>query len=147
MKQTFIAITLFIALTTSAFADGKNSNAKLLGSLKTAIKSIKESAWKTTDEFKKTSFSFNNTTVNAYLTADGADLLGFGIQIKPEDLPAGTMQNIEKKFKGWTVTSAILFITADGNSDYYAQVFKDNDNLALSVSPKGKISIYAKMPN
>ncbi len=147
MKKILLAVIMFTAFTSATFADGKNSNAKLLAGFKTAIKSINASSWKTTDAYKKTSFAFNGTNVNAYVTPEGDELIGFGITIKAEDLPQGAMQNIERKFKGWSVSSAILFIDAQGHGDYYAQVTKDTKSLALSVSAKGKVNIYAKMPN
>jgi hypothetical protein len=147
MKKILLAATLLVALTSAAFADGKNSNAKLLNDLKTAFKSSNQSAWKTTESYKKTSFAFNGKSVSAYLDAENDALIGFGIVISVSDLPQGTMENISSKYQGWEVSEAIMFIEANGHSAFYAQVNKNGHSLALKVSDKGKVSIYAKMPN
>lgn len=147
MKKLFLAATLLAALTTSAFADGKKSNEKLLGDLKTTLKSVNASAWITTETYKKTSFSLNGKNVNAYLNAENDNLVGFSIPIEMSALPEGTMENLDKKYKGWQPINPIMFIDGNGNTSYFVQVNKQNKSLALSVSPKGKLNIYSRIPN
>ena len=144
MKKILLAATLIVALTSAAFAGGKDS--KMLGDLKQALKTS-QASWQTTESYKKASFSFNGRSAHAYFDVDNESLIGFGIAVTVNDLPAGAMENISSKYQGWTVTEAILFIDGDGNSTYYAQVNKDNHSLALRISEKGKASIYAKMPH
>jgi len=146
MKKILLAATILVAITTSAFADGKKSNAKLLNDLSTALKSVNESSWKTTDAYKKTTFSFNGKSTSAYVNTETGDLIGFGIAISADALPEGTMENISKKFQGWQVTNSIMFIDASGNTDYYVQVAKNSKSLALKVYTNGKVGIYAQMP-
>jgi len=147
MKKILLAATILVAITTSAFADGKKSNAKMLNDLSTALKSVNASSWKTTDTYSKATFSFNGKSTSAYINAETGDLIGFGIAISSEALPEGTMENISKKFQGWQVTNSIMFIDAYGNTDYYVQVVKDSKSLALKVYSNGKVGIYANMPN
>jgi opacity protein-like surface antigen len=147
MKKILLAATLLVALTSAAFADGKNSNAKLLNDLKTAFKGSNQSAWQTTESYKKASFTFNGTSVRAYFDIETEDLIGFGISVNVNDLPQGTAENISRKYQGWEISAAIMFIDATGRSTYYAQVDKNGHSLALRVSDKGKVSVYAKMPN
>ena len=143
MKKIVLATALFVALASAAFAGGKD---KMLEDLKVALKSS-NAAFQTTESYKKASFTFNGKSVNAYFDAENEDLIGFGLSIDVNDLPQGTMENISKKYQDWSVTNAILFIDSKGGSAYYVQVNKDKHSLALSVSPKGKVNIYAKMPN
>ncbi len=147
MKKILLAATILVAITTSAFADGKKSNAKLLNDLSTSLKSVNESSWKTTDTYKKATFSFNGKSTSAYINAGTGDLIGFSIAISTDALPEGTMENISKKFQGWQVTNSIMFIDASGNADYYVQVVKNSKNLALKVYTNGKVGIYANMPH
>jgi hypothetical protein len=147
MKKLFLAATLLAALTTSAFADGKKSSEKLLGDLKTVLRSVNESAWVTTESYKKTSFSMNGKNVNAYVNVETGDLIGFGIPIEMSALPEGTTENLDKKYKGWQAINPIMFIDGAGNASYFIQVNKGKNSLALSVSPKGKLNIYNRIPH
>ena len=147
MKTLFLAATLIVALTTSAFADGKKSNQKMLTDLKTSLKAVDESAWTTTEFYKKTSFSLNGKNINAYLNVENGNLVGFSIPIEMSALPEGTTENLDKKYKGWQPINPIMFIDADGNTAYFVQVNKGKNSLALSVSPKGKLGIYNKIPH
>jgi len=147
MKKLFLAATLLAALATSAFADGKKSNEKLLGDLKTVLKSVNESSWITTEAYKKTSFSMNGKNINAYLNAETGDLVGFSIPIEMSALPEGTIESLDKKYQGWQAINPIMFIDGAGNASYFIQVNKGKNSLALSVSPKGKLSIYNRIPH
>jgi len=146
MKKIFLAATLIVAITSAAFADAKKADAKFLSDLKAFLKGVNESAWKTTEFYKKTSFSLNGKVVSAFLDADNGDLVGFAIVINETSLPEGAKEDIAKKFEGWQVTNAIMFIEPDGKIKYFAQINKGNKGLALSVSQKGKANIYARMP-
>lgn len=146
MKKLFLAVTLLAALSTSALADGKKSNEKLLGDLKTALKSVSESAWTTTETYRKTSFTLNGKHVSAYLNANDNTLFGFFIPIEMSALPKGAIENLEKKYQGWQPINPIMLIDAKGNTTYFVQVNKEDKSLALSVSPKGKLSIYNRIP-
>lgn len=145
MKRILLAATILVALTSAAFADGKNSNAKLLGDLKASLKGLNESAWNTTESYKKASFSFNGKVTNAYLDVETNNLIGFGITISTDALPQNSMENIAKKFKGWDVINPIMFLDASGKIAYYVQVHKGKNNLALKISEKGKPFIYSRM--
>jgi hypothetical protein len=146
MKKILLAATILVAMTTAAFADGKKSNEKLLGDLKTSLKNVDEFAWTTTDSYKKTSFTFNGKATNAYVNVQTGDLIGFGISIDASSLPENSVQNINAKYQGWQLSSAIMFIDSEGNTNYYAQISKGKKSLALKISAKGKPSIYAHMP-
>ncbi len=146
MKQFLVAATLMVALTSAAFADGKNSNAKFLSDLKTGLKSVDQSAWQTTDLYKKAHFTVNKTNVNAYVNPETNALICFAVSIDASALPENAMENIAKKYPGWKVLNPTMFITASGQTSYYVQVINGKDNLALSISVKGKPSIYSKIP-
>jgi len=146
MKKIFLAATLIVAITSAAFADVKKADAKFLSDLKASLKAVNESAWQTTEFYKKTSFSVNGKNVNAYLDADNGNLVGFAFSIDVASLPDGATEDIAKKFEGWQVTNAIMFIEPDGDIRYFAQVNKGSKGLALSISQKGKANIYARMP-
>lgn len=146
MKQMFLAATLLVALTSAAFADGKKSNEKMFNDLKTALKTVDQSAWVTTDTYQKATFTVNGKEAHAFLTPDGS-LVGFTIAIEKSALPEGTMENLAKKYDGWQIINPIMFITEDGNVVYYVQANKGGKSLALHVSDNGKISIYNRIPS
>ena len=145
MKKILLAATLLVALTSATFADGKNSNAKLFSDLKTALKSVDESTWKSTDAYKKATFSLNGKNVSAFVNAETAELIGFSFPIEASALPEGTTENLAKKYQGWQMINPIMFINSEGHVSYFVQVNKGKSSLALSISSTGKPSIYGRM--
>jgi hypothetical protein len=145
MKKILFATTLLVVFTASAFADGKKSNAQMFNDLKTALKTVNESAWVTSNSYKKASFQFNGKSSSAFVNLETNELIGFSISIDENALPAGTKENVDKKFHDWKMLNPIMFITSDGRADYYVQVIKNGKSFALSVSPKGKVSVYSQI--
>lgn len=146
MKKMFLAATLLVALTSAAFADGKKSNEKLFNDLKTALKSMNQSVWVTTDSYQKASFTLNGKEAHAFVSPDGS-LIGFTIAIDKSALPEGASENLAKKYEGWDIINPIMFITEDGNTSYYVQANKGQKHLAVQVSNKGKVSINNRIPS
>jgi len=143
MKKILLAALLVVAFGSAALADGKT---KMLDDLKAALRSS-HAAFQSTESYKKASFVFNGKSVSAYFDPQNEDLIGFSITIDVNDLPQGAMENISKKYQGWTVSEAILFIDDQGATSHYAKVDKNGRSIALQVSPKGKVNIYAQMPH
>jgi hypothetical protein len=144
MKKLILASIAMVALTIASMA---GTNDALLKNLKNAANSIKSAAvWSTTGNFKSASFSFSGKQVKVFYDAEGEDLIGFSVKIGLDELPAGTADNVQKKFNGWTITDKIMFIDDNGNSNYYVQVTKGDHNLALNVTENGKVHIYSQMP-
>jgi hypothetical protein len=145
MKKILLAATLLVALTSATFADGKNSNAKLLSDLKTALKSVDESTWKSTDSYRKATFNLNGKNVSAFVNPETTELIGFSFPIEASALPEGTTENVAKKYQGWQMINPIMFINAAGQVSYFVQVNKGQNSLALRISSTGKPSIYGRM--
>lgn len=146
MKRILFATIMLVAFTSGAFADGKKSNAQMLNDLKTALKTVNESSWLTTNSYKKASFTFNGKSSSAFVNLETDELIGFSIAIEENSLPEGTKENVEKKFHDWKMINPIMFLTTDGRVDYYVQVIKNGKSLALRVSAKGNVSIYSQIP-
>ena len=144
MKKVFLAAMLIAAISTSALADGKKS-AQLLNDLKASLKNVNESAWTTKDSYRQASFLYNGKTASAFVSTETGDLVGFAFVIDQEALPAGTKENLAKKYQGWEVVDPIMFIDAAGNTSYFVEVHKGKSALALQVSPKGKLNIYSRI--
>jgi len=145
MKKVFLAAMLIAAISTSALADGKKS-AQLLNDLKASLKNVNESAWTTKDSYRQASFLYNGKTASAFVSTETGDLVGFAFVIDQEALPAGTKENLAKKYQCWEVSHSIMFIEESGNVAYYTQVTKGKKSVALKVSAKGNLNIYARMP-
>lgn len=145
MKKVFLVATLIAAISTSALADGKKS-AQLLNDLKASLKNVNESAWTSNNFYRKASFMYNGKVAKAFLNVETGNLVGFAFIIDQASLPEGTKENLAKHYKGWEVSDAIMFVEESGNIAHYAQVTKGNKSIALKVSSKGKLNIYARMP-
>jgi len=88
-----------LALSTTCFA---GTNDVLLKNLKNAVKSVESATtWTTTGSFKSAAFSFSGKQVKVYYDAEDNSLIGFSVKIGLDELPAGTTDNVQKKFSGW----------------------------------------------
>ena len=144
MKKLLFATILLLTLTTAGFAAGNNT---LFDNLRKAIKTTSNIVWKNTEEFKEAIFQFNGKTAVAQYDVDNDELIGFSIYVGVDELPAGTVQDVQKKFKGWAIADKLLFIPADGNAGgYYIEVTDGKSRFALSVRPNGKVKVYSRMP-
>lgn len=139
--------TLFVAFSIFAFADGSESDKKLLNDLQAAMKAASSVKWSYTTDYSKGTFSFNGKTVSAYLDAETNSLIGFSIHLTGSDFPQDAVSAIQKKFIDWKITDAIYFVDSNANGNYFAEVEKGNSKLALKITAAGKVSIYNKMPS
>jgi hypothetical protein len=145
MKKLMLA-TLLVAISIFGFAGGHDADKKLLGDLQAAMKASTSVKWSTTDAYSKGTFSFNNQTVSEYIDVESGNLIGFSIHLAGADFPQDAVNAIQKKFSGWKITDAIYFIDSNANGNYFAQVEKSKNKLALKVTASGNVSIYNKMP-
>ena len=143
MKKFLLATIVLVTLTTAAFA---GNNDVLFKSLSSAFKSSTHIVWSKAGDYKLGTFDFNGKTANVFYDADNDNLIGYSVHVGLDELPAGTAENIQKRFNGWAITDRILFTDTDGNTGYYVQVTKGKHNIALSVSSKGKAHLFSQMP-
>lgn len=147
MKRLLFATILLVALASTTTASAKNTNNKLLVDLTTAMKQAHDVSVKTTDIFKKVSFTFGNKKINAFYDLASNDFLGYAVPISITDIPEGGAANIAKKYNGWSADCAIAYITSSGNTEYYVTLKKPGkQQFAVQISPNGKASYYTDMP-
>ena len=102
--------------------------------------------WSNVDEYSKGTFSFNGKTVSAYIDAETSAFVGFSIPLTGVDFPQDAVNAIQKKYPDWKITNAIYFVESNANGNYFAQVEKGNNKLALKITASGKVSIFSRMP-
>jgi len=146
MKNIILATTLLVAFSTASFAKEKNVDPKLLRELATTLKNSTKVEWTAKDQYRQAAFSFRNQTAIAFYTENDDELIGFGIRYTKKTLPAIITEAMKNKYSDWEVVDAIIFVDAEGNINYFADVQKNNTRLALKIMPNGKLSLYAKMP-
>ena len=142
MKKLFLATTLLVALTTSSFAGGKNA---LFNDLKSAAKGATQIKRTMSGDYMEAIFDYNGKTITAFYEGETNQLIGFSVPIGLNELPAGTVEDAQKKYKGWKITDKIIFITSHSRIEYYLQLSKANLNIALFVSPRGKVHFLRSM--
>ena len=147
MKKTLLTLSLFLLFTTISFAGGnKHNNTNLFKELSTALSAANQKTYNTTGEFSGSSFKYNGKTIRAFYNNNDGDLVGFSIPLTVEELPAGSVENIQNKYKGWQIKEAMMFIGDDNNINYYIATAKDKKpTLVLKLGAKNKPFIYSKM--
>ena len=145
MKKIILATTL-VAFSIFAFAGGKDADKKLLNNLQAAMKASTSVTWTQTENYSKGTFTFNDQTVSAYLDPETNVLIGFVIHLAGTSFPQEAVNAIQKKYADWKITDAIYFIDDNANGNYFAQVEKGNNKLALKVTASGNVSIFKRMP-
>ena len=147
MKKIILANVLLVAFSIASFAGEKDVDPKLLSDLSTTFQNSTQVHWTSKAEYIKATFSFNNKTAFAVYGPDDNELIGFGVQFNKTDLPEVISDAIKNKYGDWEVVDAIIFIDTNDNINYFAQVQKNGNGLALKITPNGTVSLYAKMPS
>jgi hypothetical protein len=143
MKKTIFA-TLLVALSITSFAGGNKADKKLLSDLQSTLKNSSQVKWNSTNNYNQATFNFNGKPVSAFYDLNDNSLIGFGIHFPQSELPKEVTDAIQKKYSEWSIVDAMLFIDEYGYINYFAQVRKGKNNLALKVS-NGRASIYTRM--
>src|ERR1700759_613371 len=113
------------------------------------------SSWEITDQFDKISCMKNDVLYTAYYDSN-SELVGTISSASVADLPAHALQDINKKYKGYTVGNVIFFDDNESNETdmmYYGQQFddedkyfvelqKDNEKIVVQVNTVGEVSFF-----
>lgn len=145
MKNIILAsATLLFAFTSTYAAKDKKADRQLVKELLSSLKNSKQTQWIEKDQYKQTAFLFNNKAAYAFYSTTN-DLIGFGFAINQKDIPEIVTEALNAKYSDWAVMEAMTFIEANGDNNYFVRVKKNNKQLALKITPDGKMKIYAKM--
>jgi hypothetical protein len=111
--------------------------------------------WEVSDQFDKISFMKNNVLYTAYYDFN-SELVGTISIVNVSDLPAHAMQDIDKKYPGFTVENVIFYDDNKSNQTdmmYYGQQFDDEDKyfvklqndkekIVVQVNTVGEVSFF-----
>jgi hypothetical protein len=93
------------------------------------------SNWEVTDQFDKISFMKNNVIYTAYYDSN-SELVGTISNVSLADLPAHAVQDINKKYKGYTIGNVVFYDDNESNETdmiYYGQQFDDEDKYFVEL--------------
>ena len=113
------------------------------------------SNWEVTDLFDKISFMKNDVMCTAYYDAN-SELVGTISNAPVTDLPAHALQDINKKYKGYTIGNVVFYDDNESNETdmmYYGQQFDDEDKyfvelqndkekIVVQVNTVGEVSFF-----
>ena len=141
-----VATVLLLSTALVSYGKTGDRNAKLVKSLTTALQNSQAREVQITSEFKRTSFLFNDKTVNAYFDVESNDLVGFSLPASVSDLPAGVMETIGERYSNYQFLEAILFIHNSGNYSWFISMSRPKKpTIVLSINTQGKVRYYSKM--
>ena len=102
------------------------------------------SNWESTDQFDKISFMKNDVLYTAYYDLN-SELVGTISAASVADLPAHALQDINKKYSGYTVGNVVFYDDNESNQTdmmYYGQQFDDEDKYFVELqNDKNKIVV------
>jgi hypothetical protein len=100
--------------------------------------------WEITDLFDEISFMKNNVLYTAYYDSN-SELVGTISNVSAADLPAHALQDLYKKYKGYTVGKVVFYDDNESNQTdmmYYGQQFDDEDKYFVELqNDKEKIVV------
>jgi hypothetical protein len=111
--------------------------------------------WEITDQFDKISFMKNNILYTAYYDSN-SELVGTISIASVSDLPAHALQDISKKYNGYTVGNIVFYDDNESNQTdmmYYGQQFdtedkyfvelqNDKEKIVVQVNTVGDVSFF-----
>ena len=146
MKKLIFTAALLIALALTSYGKTADKNTRLVKGLITASKTVHSSTTSNNGAFTTTSFNLNGNAIKAFYDVETEELIGFSIPVLLNDLPANSLENMQKKFGSYTPQEAIMFIDKNGYFGFYVSLTKPNKpSIVLDISTKGKVQYYGKM--
>jgi hypothetical protein len=145
MKKIIIGTLALIALSITAFAGGNKADKKLLNDLAMTLKNSTHVERSSISGYDKSTFNFNGKTTSVYYDQADGELMGFCIRITESELPQAALEAMKKKYSGWKLADAIMFIDKYANVKFYTQVKKGEKNIALELTLNGRVSFYQTM--
>jgi hypothetical protein len=114
--------------------------------------------WETTNQLDKISFIKNNVLYTAYYDFN-SELVGTISDVSVTDLPSHALENINKKYKGYTVGNVVFYDDNEFNETdmvYYGKQFEDEDEyfvelkndketIVVQVNPVGQVSFLTTL--
>ncbi len=146
MKKLIFAVIMVLALALASYGKANDKNTELVNSLTTAWKNSQTSFTTVKGDFARTTFDFSGKKVIAYHDAQSDELIGFAIPVSEDDLPAGALTDIRKKYSDYAIKEMIFFIYENGSYGFYASLTHPNKpTLIAGVSAKGKAYYFTTM--
>ncbi len=146
MKTLMLTAVLFLSVALTSYGKTESKKASLFKSLNTALQNSQTSSTSNYGDFKRTSFAFNEKMVSAYFDAENDNLIGFGIPMSANDLPAGTLEAMQKKYSQYSFQEAIMFISEGGSYGWYVSMTRaKKPTIVLTINTKGKVHYYTRM--
>lgn len=140
-KASGIAALLLIMATFSSFAAPIEVSKRIMQQFENQFTNAVNVTWKTTPQFTSATF-FLDGQKNAVFYDGSNSLICITKEIFLEDLPKDAVKTIETKYSKFTVKSAIEYIDAEGNSNYYVQLQKGNKNEILKSDEYGTLTQF-----
>lgn len=146
MKKLIFTAALLIALALTSYGKATDKNTKLVKGLITASKAAQGSTTSNNGVYTTTSFNLNGSAIKAFYDVETEELIGFSIPMSLTDLPANSLNNMQKKFGSYTPQEAMMFINKDGYFGFYVSLTKPKKpTIVLDINTKGKVHYYGKM--
>ncbi len=146
MKKLIFTAALLIALALTSYGKAADKNSKLVKGLITASKTAQSSATSSNGAYTTTSFNLNGNAIKAFYDVETEELIGFSIPMSLNDLPANSLENMQKKFGSYSPQEAIMFIDKSGYFGFYVSLTKPNKpSIVLDINTKGKVHYFGKM--
>lgn len=141
MKKLFITSALMLGLITATFANTDNLyKFRIAETFKKQFPTATDITAKKVGELTKISFTYNNIATDAFYNAED-ELVVTSHPVDLNTLPSGSLEKINSKYQGATITEAIEFNDLDENTScYYLSLNKDNRRIILQVNGNGSIS-------
>ena len=142
MKKLFIAAALMLGLITATFAKTDNLyKFSSVSAFKKQFPTATDITAKKVGVLTKISFTYNNVATDAFYNAED-ELVITSHPIDLNALPSGSLEKINSKYQGATITEAIEFNNLDEDTScYYLSLSKDNRRIILQVNGNGSISV------
>src|SRR3954463_733784 len=119
MKKILFILVPYLLFSAVSFAgSNKHKRTNLFKELSTELRAVNQANYNTTEAFSSASFMHNGKTIRAFYDNNDGNLIAFTIPLEARELPAGTIENVLNKYKGWQIQDVLMFIDSNNNVSY-----------------------------
>ena len=145
MKTAFLSAILNIVISFGAFANDDSIDAHLAKTLPVIFNMTDESYLLNANAYYRTTVFYKGVPVTAF-KSNTSNWVGFFKNLSAADLPQNSQITIARNFHGCKIQQVSMYISIDGDIDYFAELAGDKKRFILKIDANGNVRRFSCNP-
>ena len=141
MKTGIFATILSFGILSAAFADDDSVKAHLANTLPVIFRTNNKNSLLNANAYYQKTIIYNGMAVVAF-KSNTSNWVGFFKKLSSTDLPENARLNIARNFTGYKIQQVSMYISTEGDIDYFAELSGNNKSFILEIETDGSVKRF-----